>query len=65
MVFNSDNYEIQSKVYEGTLALLLEQATTVYQKAVSIGVEIDIMHMVRQSLKSNNDIKEDIQNENR
>ena len=65
MVFNSDNYEIQSKVYEGTLALLLEQATTVYQKAVSIGVEIDIMHMVRQTLKSNNDIKEDIQNENR
>ena len=65
MVFHSDNHDILSKVYEGTLELLLEQAIAVYQKAVSIGVEVDIMHMVRQTLKSSNDIKEDTQNENR
>ena len=65
MVFDSDNHDILSKVYEGTLELLLQQAIAVYQKAGSKGVEIDIMHMLRQTLKSSNDVKVELKNENR
>ena len=45
------DHDSRSKVYRGTLKLLLHQAIAVYLEGASLGVDVDIMHLVRETLR--------------